>query len=135
MRLKKAVAELVGRERVCRVATAGGSGMPHVVPVCHVVDDGKVYFASGSDGRKVENLRANARVALVVDLYAEAWSHLKGAMIQGRVRLVERGPLFRRIRRLLYAKYPQYESEAALEESDSIVVEVTPTHVFTWGLD
>lgn len=122
-------------ERVCRVATAGPGGMPHVVPVCHVVTDGKIYFASGPGGRKVLNLRANPRIALTVDLYTEQWSGLKGVMVQGRPRLIERGPAFRRIRRLLYAKYPQYPGEAALEESDSVIVEVTPARVFTWGLE
>jgi hypothetical protein len=46
-----------------------------------------------------------------------------------------RGPRFRRLRALLYRKYPQYPAEAALEETDSVIVEVTPTHVFTWGLE
>jgi len=73
-------------------------------------------------------------VTVTVDLYAEAWAHLKGAMIQGRARLVARGPLFRKVRARLYAKYPQYPREAALDESDSVIVEVTPTRVFTWGL-
>ncbi|OGL19257.1 MAG: hypothetical protein A3K12_07305 [Candidatus Rokubacteria bacterium RIFCSPLOWO2_12_FULL_71_19] len=135
MRLTKRVESLLRWERVCRVATAGPGGMPHVVPVCHVVTDGKIYFASGRDGRKVLNLRANARIALTVDLYTEQWSGLKGVMVQGKPRLIERGPAFRRIRRLLYAKYPQYPDEAALEESDSVVVEVTPARVFTWGLE
>ena len=34
--------------------------MPHLVPVCHVVEDGKIYFASGTDGRKILNLKANS---------------------------------------------------------------------------
>jgi hypothetical protein len=72
---------------------------------------------------------------VTVDLYSEAWAYLKGAMIQGRVRLIARGPRFRKIRARLYAKYPQYSREAALDESDSVIVEVTPTGVFTWGLD
>lgn len=135
MRLKKVLAELVSWERVCRVATAGPGGMPHLVPVCHIVADGKIYFASGKEGRKVANLRANPRVALTVDLYAEAWPHLKGVMVQGRAALIEGGPRFRRLRARLYAKYPQYPDEAALEESDSVIVEVTPTHAFSWGMD
>jgi nitroimidazol reductase NimA-like FMN-containing flavoprotein (pyridoxamine 5'-phosphate oxidase superfamily) len=134
MRLTKKVAELIHLERVCRVATAGPGGMPHLVPVCQVVVGGKIYFGSGTDGRKVENLKANPQVAVTVDLYSEAWSHLKGVMVQGRARLIPRGPQFNRVRALLYAKYPQYPREAALAPSDSVIVEVTPTHVFTWGL-
>jgi len=56
VRLKKAVTRLFERERVCRVATAGAGGVPHLVPVCQVVAGGKIYFASGNDGRKVLNL-------------------------------------------------------------------------------
>jgi len=56
-------------------------------------------------------------------------------MVQGTAKLVRRGPAFTRARKHLYAKYPQYSREAALSVSDSVIVEVTPTHVFTWGLD
>ncbi len=135
MRLKKAVAKLITWERVCRVGTVSETGVPHVVPVCHILTGGKVYFGSGNDGRKVRNLKANPRVAITVDLYSDDWTNLKGVMVQGTARLIERGPRFRKIRALLYKKYPQYPAEAALEEADSVIVEVTPTHVFSWELD
>ena len=135
MRLKKSIAKLIQRERVCRVATAGPAGMPHLVPVCHVLVDGKLYFASGHDARKASNLAANPRLAVTVDLYSDDWTHLKGVMVQGTATLIDRGPRFRKIRALLYKKYPQYPDEAALDESDSVIVELTPTHVFTWGID
>ena len=135
MRLKKTIARLIEGERVCRVATAGESGMPHLVPVCHVVFEGKIYFASGDDGRKVLNLRANPRLALTVDLYSDAWANLKGVMVQGTAALIDKGPRFRKTRALLYRKYPQYPGAAALDESDSVIVEVTPTRVFSWGIE
>src|SRR5438132_12738992 len=62
MRLKKAVANLIEWERVCRVATADEAGTPHLVPVCQVVAGGKIYFASGNDGRKVLNLAENPQI-------------------------------------------------------------------------
>ena len=133
--LSKDAADLVARERVCRIATVSAEGQPHLVPVCHVLAGGKIYLASGDEGAKVRNIKANARVTVTVDLYAEHWGSLKGVMIQGRARLIERGAAFMRARRLLYAKYPQYPKQAAISPSDSVVVEVTPTHVFTWGLD
>jgi PPOX class probable F420-dependent enzyme len=131
----KAVADFVAWERVCRVATAGAGGVPHVVPVCHVVAGGKIYFASGDNGRKVKNVRENPRVTVIVDLYSDHWGTLKGVMIQGRARLIEGGPRFRRVRDLLYRKYPQYPREAAISPSDSVAIEVTPTRVYSWGVD
>jgi nitroimidazol reductase NimA-like FMN-containing flavoprotein (pyridoxamine 5'-phosphate oxidase superfamily) len=133
--LTRALADFVTWERVSRVATAGAAGVPHLVPVCHVLAGGKVYFASGDDGRKVKNIVENPRVTLTVDLYSDHWGTLKGVMIQGRARLIERGPRFRRIRDRLYRKYPQYPREAALSPSDSVVIELTPTRVFSWGFD
>ena len=135
MRLTKKVAQLIERERVCRVSTVNPEGMPHLVPVCCVVADGRIYFGSGNDARKVKNLEANPHIAVTVDLYSDEWAHLKGVMVQGTARLIGRGPRFRKIRTLLYRKYPQYETDAAIDESDSVVVEVTPQAVFTWGLD
>ena len=135
MRLTKKIAKLIGSERVCRVATAGAEGRPHLVPVCHVLAGDKIYFGSGDDGRKVKNLRDNPQIAVTIDLYSDDWSQLRGVMVQGTARLVERGSRFKQARSRLYAKYAQYAKEAAISPSDSVVVEVTPTHVFTWGLD
>ena len=131
MRMTKAQAKMLERERVAHVATVG-DGMPHLVPVCHVLAGGKLYFGSGRRGRKVLNVRKNGRLAMTVDLYSDDWSHITGVMVQGRGRVIERGPRFRRLRRRLYAKYPQYSKEAALGDSDSVIVELTPTHVFSW---
>lgn len=135
MRLTKTVAEFIRRERVCRVATADARGRPHVVPVCHVFEDGKICFGSGKEAGKIRNVEANPRVAVAVDAYSDAWGRLCGVMVQGTAALVPGGPRFRRIRKALYAKFPQYPTDAALDESDSVIVEVTPTHVFHWGFE
>jgi nitroimidazol reductase NimA-like FMN-containing flavoprotein (pyridoxamine 5'-phosphate oxidase superfamily) len=134
MRLTKKMERLLARERVCRVATTASSGMPHVVPVVHVLVDGKICFASERGATKVQHLRTNPHVAVTVDVYAEDWSGLRGVMVQGVAALIDRGPRFRKLRRLLYEKYPQYPAEAAVEEGD-VIVEITPRHAFAWGLD
>ena len=118
-----------------RVATADSRGLPHVVPVCAVVDGGRLWFGSGEDARKIRNLRANPRVTVVGDEYSEAWDGLRGVMVAGSPTIHARGPRFRRARKLLYAKYPQYATDAAIEEGDSVVVEVAPTAVFAWGFE
>ena len=135
MRLKKSLAKLVEWERICRVGTTGSAGVPHVVPVCHVLDGGKLYFASETGARKVRNLREKPHVTVTVDLYSDAWSNLKGVMMQGSAEIVGASPRFRKIRRLLYAKYPQYPDMSAIGERDSVIVEVTPRHAYSWGMD
>jgi len=109
--------------------------MLHIVPVCHVLVDGKVCFGTGSGSQKVLNLQADPHMAVLVDLYSEDWNFIKGIMLQGTARLIHRGPAFRKIRTLLYRKYPQYPEEAGLEEADSMIVEMTPTRVSSWGVE
>lgn len=134
MRIKKQVAKFLRWQRVCRVATAGRAGVPHVVPVCHALIDDKIYFASDGDAKKVKNLRVNPRLAITIDLYSDDWSILRGVLIQGTAALIESGPRFRKVRRLLYEKYPQYPEEATLGKG-AVIVEVTPKHVFSWGIE
>src|SRR5262245_43427804 len=111
MPLNKKVAQAIARERVCRVATVAAVGIPHSVPVCSAFQDGKIYFGSGRDGRKVKNIEANGRCTVTVDLYTEEWDSLRGVMVQGRAALIAKGARFRRARALLYRKYPQYETD------------------------
>src|SRR2546422_9032080 len=122
MGMSKATARLIERERVCRVATAGRRGMPHLVPVCQAVAGGKIYFASGNDGRKALNLAENPQVAVTVDFYSEDWAHLKGVMVQRRARPLPRGGTVRRIRALPSQKYPPYPRQAQLDQWDSLGV-------------
>ena len=69
------------------------------------------------------------------DEYSEGWKRLRGVVVQGTARVHARNPTFRRIRRRLYLKYPQYPGEAALGDKDSVVIEVTPRRVYAWGFD
>ena len=134
MRLKKVEREFIAYQRVCRVATVSRDGRPHNVPVCPILEGDRIYFASAADGVKVQNVRATGQVALAYDEYTEAWPGLKGILIWGTGRVVEAGLSFRRVRKLLYRRFPQYESHAPLEEKQSVIIEVTPTRTFGWGL-
>jgi PPOX class probable F420-dependent enzyme len=135
MRLKASLRKFLERERVARVATISPNGVPHVVPVCHVLEDSKIYFAADKDSKKVKNLRVHPEAALEVDLYSEDWPRLAGAVITGPATFIERGPRFRKLRSLLYKKYPQYVDESALEEGEVVMVEVIPRRLVSWGLD
>ncbi len=135
MRLAASVRKFLERERVVRVATVGRDGVPHVVPVCHVVENGKICFSTDKDSKKAKNLQVHPQAAVLADLYAEDWPRLAGVVITGPATLVDQGPRFRKIRSLLYQKYPQYAGESALEEGEVVMVEVTPHRLASWGLD
>jgi PPOX class probable F420-dependent enzyme len=133
-RLSGKVLAFIRSQRVARVATTGPDGTPHNVPVCIVFVSGRLYFASDTKARKVRNIRAQPRVALSFDQYSENWKHLAGVMVVGKAAAVDHGAVFLRVRQALYRKYKQYARMAPIEEGESVIVGVTPTEIFSWGL-
>jgi len=133
MKLTAAEKSFIQTMRVMRVATVDAEGMPHSVPVCPLVDRDRIYFGTERNASKVRNIKANPNMAVVFDEYTEAWDYLRGVMIRGTARIVDVAE-FRRLRKQIYAKYPQYETQAALGERDSVIVEIKPERKFSWGL-
>lgn len=79
---------------VVRLATVGEDGRPHVVPVTFAVHRGSVYTAvdhkpkSTRDLRRLADVRANPRVALLADHYEDDWSRLWWVRVDGAARIV-----------------------------------------------
>lgn len=112
--------------RVCRLATVDTDGQPHVVPVCPILVDDKLYVAS-EDNRKVRNVRENPKVALAFDDYVEDWTALRGLTVFGAVsRIIGDGPDFAPLVDGFYAKFPQYAPQAGpITEEDSVILEIS----------
>lgn len=133
-RLRGKVLAFIRSQRVARLATVAPDGTPHNVPVCVVASHGRLYFASEATARKVRNIQRNPRVALAFDLYSENWKQLAGAMVVGTGVVSRKGSVFRRARQSLYRKYKLYARVAPIMEGESVIVCVTPTTSFSWGL-
>ncbi len=120
------------QQPVIRVATVSRRGRPQVTPVCHVEWRGKIYWATDLDAVKLANINRHRWVALVADVYRSDWRKMGGVMAQGKAKIVRRGPLFRKIRELLYKKFRVYKSNSPFEEGESVIIEVTPSHLIHW---
>jgi PPOX class probable F420-dependent enzyme len=127
------------RQRVAHLATASADCAPHVVPICFARLDDRVYVAidekpkRGRPGqlRRMRNIAANPRVAIVADVYNDHdWSRLGFVLLSGQARILEGGDEHRRAVAALRAKYPQYAS-MALDERPVIAVDVE--RVTQWG--
>lgn len=135
----QALALLAGG-RVAHLATADGEGRPHVVPVCFVYRDGRVYIAidqkpkrvGPSDLKRVRNIIANPHVSLVVDYYEEDWQKLWYVLVQGRAEVLEEGPEHDEALSQLRKKYPQYKS---MQMEGRPVIKISPDRVTGWRID
>ena len=127
------------RQRLAHLATASADGAPHVVPICFARLDDCVYVAidqkpkrgAPSQLRRMRNIAANPRVAIVADVYDDDdWSRLGFVLLTGRARILDDDDEHRRAVEALRAKYRQYAS-MALDERPVIALDVE--HVTRWG--
>ncbi|GGM49731.1 TIGR03668 family PPOX class F420-dependent oxidoreductase [Dactylosporangium sucinum] len=81
--------------RVARLATVSPAGRPHVVPIVFAVAGDVVYHGVDAKPkrhttlRRVTNLAANPRAALLVDHYDDDWSRLWWVRADGVAREVD----------------------------------------------
>lgn len=104
----------LGAARVARLATVSAGGRPHLVPVTFALDGDLVYTAVDAKPktttrlRRLSNIRANHRVAVLADHYDEDWSALWWVRADGEASILDdpagmAGPAW-----LLADRYPQY---------------------------
>lgn len=127
------------RQRVARLATADGEGMPHAVPVCFALAQHSIYIALDqkpkevpvSHLKRVRNILENPDVVLIADRYAEDWDLLAFVMVRGRAELIDPDTEEHAVAvRLLRGKYNQYE---AMRIEENPVISIRPERAASWG--
>jgi PPOX class probable F420-dependent enzyme len=129
--------DFLTRTRVGRLATADGTGQPHVIPIVFATDgrtlytplDSKPKRVAPSQLKRVRNLFENPQVAFVVDYYDDDWTQLAWVLVKGTGEMVENGEAHDNGVHLLQEKYPQYE---AMPLKDRPLIVITPSHVTSW---
>jgi PPOX class probable F420-dependent enzyme len=115
--------------RVARLATLRPDGRPHLVPVCFVLAEDTVYSAvdekpkESRNLQRLENIRADPRVTVLIDHYEEDWARLWWARLDGSGRVLASGDERDRALALLARKYDQYRLEPPTGPVVAIVVE------------
>jgi PPOX class probable F420-dependent enzyme len=107
----------VDQARVARLATHDLSGRVHLVPICFALDGDTLYSAVDAKPkrsralRRLENVRADPDVAVLVDEFSEDWSELWWVRLRGRAQVLENREKRERAVALLRQKYPQYATD------------------------
>jgi PPOX class probable F420-dependent enzyme len=89
--------ELLASARVARLATCDRGGAPHLVPITFAVEEDTILTAVDHKPkrtihlRRLANIEANPRVAVLADRYEEDWSKLWWARADGLARILQPG--------------------------------------------
>lgn len=99
---------------MARLASVTESGQPHIVPFTFVLDGDRIYSAvdakpkTTSSLRRLRNIRANPKVAVLADHYDEDWARLWWVRADGRAAVLDEPRQVARPLALLADRYPQY---------------------------
>jgi PPOX class probable F420-dependent enzyme len=120
---------------VARLGTVDAGDRPHLVPCCFAFD-GEVAYSivdhkpkRSAALRRLDNVRANPAVCLLVDHYEDDWSALWWVRIDGTARILTAGPEHERAIALLCAKYAQYRATPP----SGTVMAIDVTAVRSWA--
>lgn len=128
-KLSKEQVKFLKSQDVGRLATASKDAMPHVVPIIYALDGDAFVIAIDYKTKKLANLRANPKAALVVDQFGKG---NKGIMIQGECAILERGREYARLLHILFDRFEYYRKNP-WGEGESPILRIVPTKVAAWG--
>ena len=128
----------INAQRLAHLATADSEAVPHLIPVCFHYDgdhfysvlDQKPKRTEVTNLKRVRNILANPRVALVIDHWQEEWHGLWYVLVNGTADLLYEGPEQQAAVAALRRKYPQYR---AMHLDNKPVIRITPTNIVRWG--
>lgn len=110
-------------QRLCRIATVGPNGQPHVTPVAFRYNPDTDTFDIGGHGgfakrKKWRDVQRNPHVAIVIDDIASfnPWK-VRGIEIRGIVQTLPTG------------------GETVVPGADPDMFHITPKRIVSWGLD
>ena len=133
--------DLIDAARIGRMATVRSDGTPHIVPITFAISEETLVTAVDAKPKRttklqrLQNLRANPAVSIIVDHYADDWSALWWIRIDGLAKIVDRdlesgdAPAPTAATETLIAKYPQYQ----VTPPDGPVIIVKPTRWTMWS--
>jgi len=128
----------VASRAVARLATADATGAPHAIPICFVLVGDDLYSVVDAKPKRnpttlkrLRNVRANPRAAVLVDHYDDDWSRLEYVLLRGPANVVEDLREYARALSALREKYAPYRT-MQLAFSSHPMLRVAIEHVVHW---
>jgi nitroimidazol reductase NimA-like FMN-containing flavoprotein (pyridoxamine 5'-phosphate oxidase superfamily) len=115
----------------CRMATSHND-IPHVAPVTYVYKNGFFFIATDYNTRKYNNIKANRKIALSVDVYNSSVEN-KAIIIQGNVDIIKRGQEFKDLYQIFNDKF-EWVRKDPWKEGEAPFLKIKPFKKVTCGI-
>ena len=127
--------EFLKSQKILRLATIGGDGLPHIVPVWYSYTAKKFHIGTNTRTRKAKNLENNKAVSFCVDVGTNS-PEIFGVMGQGMAGLILEEKKVKRIaKKILLRYFDSLENKSAVELLDETdcIIEIIPERLTVWS--
>ena len=139
MALSEEALAFLDAHAVGHLATADADGTPHVVPLCYARVGERLYFVADDKPKRrgprvlkrLANLAANPRAALVVDDYSADWSRLAYLLVHLDTAIVSDRAEYATALVALRERYPSYR-DMPLAIATHPIVRMMPRRWHLW---
>ena len=121
-------------QKILRLATIDGTGVPHIVPVWYMYWNDKFYVGTNTRTRKAKNIRKNPKVSFCVDVGIRS-PDIIGIMGTGSAKLILKKELVEKLAKkilLRYFKNMKNKSAQQLFDQTDCIIQITPRKVTEW---
>ncbi len=122
--------EFIRSEKVGRVSTVSEHGWPQTTPVLYSFHKGLIYFATDFGTKKLQHLKVNKRISIVIDVYGR---RVHGITFQGTADILGNGDEFTEAMRLLNTDHDYYKKNP-IKGGEDVIIRISPTRKASWGL-
>ncbi len=130
------IVAFIERQRTATIATVGSSGFPHLVAMWYAVFDDHLWIETKAKSQKVENLRRNDRVTILLE-DGLTYDSLRGVSFEGHGVIIDDPDTLWRVGVSVFERYmgPYTEEMRPLVEvmiHNRIVVRIDVERVRSW---
>ena len=108
------------------LATVRQDGYPQATTVSYASDGLKIYFGTGAQAQKAQNLARCDRVSATINRPYASWDEIQGLSIGGTVQIVTDPSELGRVGQLMLTKFPQVMNFAPPDASGMAIFRLTP---------
>lgn len=121
---KEEIGELLGKEKICFVATTRPGGRPHIVPIWFIYHNGKIYFETDETTVKFRNIQNNNKVAL-------CFGGRETYIVEGSVKWYKENEAPVPFRAMFWDKYGDDMDDSYVNEN-TLIFEIIPEKELSW---
>ncbi len=125
--------EFLRSQKILRLASVDEKGIPHIVPVWYLYENGNFYVGTNTVTKKAKNVSKNTKVSFCLDLGVH--SPIYGVMGSGKAKLIlEKNQVSRIAKKILLRYFKNLNNKSAQEllSNTNCIIEIIPKKITNW---